>query len=96
MSITGALVVFAVSWFLVFLMVLPIRFKSQGETGTVEPGTPASAPSEPMIGRKALITTALALVLSAVILAVIWSGRIGIDDLDVFGIMDMAPGSAAP
>jgi predicted secreted protein len=96
MSITGAIVVFAVSWFLVFLMVLPIRFKSQGEAGAVEPGTPSSAPSEARLGRKALITTVFAVVISGIILGVIWSGRIGIDDLDVFHIMDMAPGSPAP
>ena len=91
MSITGAIVVFATSWFLVFLMVLPIRFKSQQEAGVVEPGTPASAPTEAMLGRKAWITTGISLVISALILGVIWSGRIGIDDLDVFGIMDRAP-----
>ena len=91
MSITGAIVVFATSWFLVFLMVLPVRFKSQDEAGAVQPGTPRSAPAEAMIGKKAWITTAIALVISAVILGVIWSGRIGIDDLDVFHIMDLAP-----
>lgn len=91
MSITGAVVVFATSWFLVFLMVLPIRFKSQAEAGVVQPGTPRSAPADDRIGRKALITTGVALVISVVILAVIWSGRIGIADLDVFHIMDMAP-----
>ena len=90
MSITGVIVVFAVSWFLVFLMVLPIRFKSQDEAGVVEPGTPRSAPAEAMIGKKAWITTAIALVISGLIFAVIWSGRIGIGDLDVFGIMSHA------
>ena len=91
MSITGTIVVFAVSWFLVFLMVLPVRFKSQDEAGAVQPGTPRSAPAEAMIGRKAAITTAIAVVISGLILGVIWSGRIGIDDLDVFHIMDLAP-----
>ena len=90
MSITGTIVVFAVSWFLVFLMVLPVRFKSQDEAGAVQPGTPRSAPAEAMIGRKAAITTAIAVVISGLILGVIWSGRIGIDDLDVFHIMDRA------
>ena len=87
MSITGAIVVFAVSWFLVFLMVLPIRFRSQQEAGHVEPGTPASAPAESDLRRKAWITTAIALVISGLILAVIWSGRIGIEDLDLFNVM---------
>ena len=87
MSITGAIVVFATTWFLVFLMVLPVRFKSQAEAGEVQPGTPRSAPAEAMIARKAWITTGIAVVISGLILGVIMSGRIGIGDLDVFNIM---------
>ena len=45
MSITGAVVLFAVIWFMVFFIVLPIRFRSQQDEGEIVPGTPASAPA---------------------------------------------------
>ena len=52
MAITSALVLFAVIWFMLLLMALPMRMKSQEEDGEVVPGTPASAPVDPMIGKK--------------------------------------------
>ena len=47
MTITAALVLFAIIWFMVFFCVLPLRFQSQAEAGSVVPGTPASAPAGP-------------------------------------------------
>ncbi|NCV49796.1 MAG: DUF1467 family protein, partial [Rhodobacterales bacterium] len=47
MGITSALVLFAVIWFLVFLVVIPIRLETQGDVGEVEPGTHAGAPAKP-------------------------------------------------
>ncbi len=41
MGITSALVLFFVIWFLVFLVVIPIRLETQGVVGEVEPGTHA-------------------------------------------------------
>ena len=87
MTITGAFVLYAVTWFMVFFCVLPLRFVSQEDAGSVVPGTPRSAPAEEMVGRKARLTTLVATVVWAVICAVILWGGIGIDDLDVFGIM---------
>jgi predicted secreted protein len=87
MTITGAFVLFAVTWFMVFFCVLPLRFVSQADAGSIVPGTPRSAPAEEMVGRKARLTTVVATVVWAVICAVILWGGIGIDDLDVFGIM---------
>ena len=52
MSITAIIVVFAVTWFMVFFIVLPIRFVSQAEAGSVVPGTPAGAPAEENVRRK--------------------------------------------
>ncbi|MBC7738296.1 MAG: DUF1467 family protein [Candidatus Saccharibacteria bacterium] len=90
MTITGALVVFAITWFMVFFCVLPLQFTSQQDAGEIVPGTPRSAPSEETVGRKAKITTVIAVVLWAAICAtILWSG-LGIDDLDVFGIMGRA------
>jgi len=74
MSITAALIVFAVTWFMVFYMVLPMRFQSQQDVGAVVPGTPKSAPSTENVKKKALVTTGIALVVWAGIVWFITSG----------------------
>jgi predicted secreted protein len=87
MTITAAIVLFSVTWFMVFFMVLPVRFKSQADMGEVVPGTPKSAPANADLPRKAKITTAIAVVLSLLIYGVIRSGWITVDNMDVFHIM---------
>lgn len=91
MTITGAIVLFAVTWFMVFFCVLPVRFQSQAEAGRVEPGTPASAPADAMLGRKARITSLIAVVIWAALTAIILSGWIGIEDFDVFDVWGRRP-----
>lgn len=88
MSITAALVLFAVTWFLVFFCVLPFRFTSQAEHGHVTPGTPASAPEDAMVGKKAKITTVIAAVIFAGLYFLITSGLITRYNMDVFHIMN--------
>lgn len=85
MNLTGGIVLFAVIWFMVFFVVLPVRFRSQEEAGEVVPGTPPSAPADAQIGRKARITTMIAVPIWAAIAAVILSGAVSIADLDWFG-----------
>jgi len=85
MNLTGGLVLFAVIWFMVFFVVLPIRFKSQEEAGEVVPGTPRSAPADPQIGRKAKITTLIAIPIWAVLAAIILFGGLTIYDIDFYG-----------
>lgn len=87
MTLTSALVLFAVIWFMVLFMVLPWRLTTQGEAGRVEPGTPESAPADPQMGRRVKIVTAISVVLWLVIAGIIASGRISIEDLDFFGRM---------
>lgn len=87
MTITAALVLFSVVWFMVFFCVLPVQFQSQAEAGEVTPGTPASAPADAMIGKKAKITTAIAVVVFILLYLVITSGVITRDNMDVFHIM---------
>ena len=87
MTITGAIVLFSVTWFMVFFCVLPLNFTSQDEAGSVVPGTPRSAPAGFVVRRKAFVTTWVATVIWAAICAVILWGGIGINDLDVFGIL---------
>ena len=87
MRITAALILFSVTWFMVLFCVLPVRFESQGDRGQVMPGTPASAPEDAMIGKKARITTVIATVLFGLFYLIITSGLITIDNMDIFGIM---------
>jgi predicted secreted protein len=87
MTVTAALVLFAVVWFLVLFVALPIGVRTQAEDGRVEPGTPASAPSAPEHRRKLLLVTGIAVALWAAICAVILWGGITVRDLDVWGRM---------
>ncbi|MFN3613296.1 MAG: DUF1467 family protein [Rubrimonas sp.] len=75
MSVTSAIVLYAVMWFLFLLMVLPFGIRSQQESGDVVPGTPAGAPENPMIGKKMLWATGLAAV-GWIIVFVLVEGRI--------------------
>ncbi len=84
MTVTAALVLYSVTWFVVFFVVLPLRLTTQGDAGSVVPGTPASAPAGEVVRRKALITTAVATLLWALVSGVIISGWITIDDIDWF------------
>lgn len=92
MSITAAIVVYAVTWFMVFFIVLQVRVTAQGDTGSVVPGTPRGAPAQEIVGRKARITTLIATVVWAVICGIILSGWITIHDLDWFGRMSPPQG----
>lgn len=92
MGITSALVLFAVIWSLLFLIILPIRVKTQGDLGEIVPGTHAGAPEVHNIGKKAKITTILSFVLWAIIATVILTEIITVRDLDWFDRM----GPAAP
>ena len=60
MSIFGILVVFTIVWWVIFFAALPFGAR---RPDTVEPGHDPGAPSNPMLWRKALATTAIAVVL---------------------------------
>ena len=81
MTITSAIVLFAVIWAVVFFMVLPWGQVSQYEAGDVVPGTPASAPSDAMIRKKLWITTCISIVAFAIVFCVIYFRWVTIDDL---------------
>ncbi|MFN3825046.1 MAG: DUF1467 family protein [Pseudorhodobacter sp.] len=82
MTISAAIVLFAVTWFMVFFIVLPLRFRSQGDAGAVVPGTPAGAPAGFVVKRKAKITTLVAVVVWLVLYLIITSGMITVRDFD--------------
>lgn len=87
MGPTSAIVLFAVVWFMVFFVVLPLRNETQGEAGEIVPGTHASAPSNLNLKRKVWITTLWAVGIWAVIAGVILSEVISVRDLDWFDRM---------
>lgn len=82
MTISAAFVLYVVSWFMVFFVVLPLRNTSQGDAGAVVPGTPASAPAGFVVKRKAKITTIAATIVWAILCGIILSGAISIRDID--------------
>ena len=87
MSVTSAFVLFAVIWFLTFLIVIPFKIKTQGDVGVVLKGTQAGAPEVHDLRKKAIITTGLSLVLWLLITTLIVSETVTIEDIDLFGRM---------
>ena len=84
MGVTSALVLYAVVWFMTFLIVLPIRVKTQGDMGEIVPGTHAGAPEHHFLRQKAWITTGVAFVVWALLVGIILSGWISVNDFDWF------------
>ncbi len=91
MSIVSAIVLLAVIWWLTFFVLLPLRLETQGEQGTVEPGTHASAPANFSFKRKARVVTMVAVPLWIVVVGVIFSGFVTIDDFGWFHRMVSTP-----
>ena len=87
MGPVSALVLYLVIWFVVLLVVLPIRLETQGERGEVVPGTPESAPANLDMWKKARLVTWASALVWLVIAGVIFSGVISVRDLDWFGRM---------
>jgi predicted secreted protein len=76
MSLTGAIIVFVLAWWISFFAVLPIGVKGQWEDGSTIPGTEEAAPKNPMLMKKviwatggAVVVTALAALLIPLLLA---------------------------
>ena len=87
MSVTSAFVLFAVIWFLTFLIVIPFKIKTQGDMGVVLKGTQAGAPEVHDLRKKAIITTGVSLILWLLITILIVSEIVTIEDIDLFGRM---------
>ncbi len=66
MNIATIILVYVIAWWMVFFAALPIGVKSQHETeeGVTE-GTEPGAPANPNLKMKALVTSIIALVLTA-------------------------------
>ncbi|MDK9694942.1 MAG: DUF1467 family protein [Siculibacillus sp.] len=78
---TGTLIaMYFVTWWICLFAVLPLRVRTQGEAGDVVPGTPASAPARPELAIKVAITTVVAGLVLAGIVALLNSGLV-LDDV---------------
>lgn len=85
MTITAAIVLFAVIWFMCLFIALQVGITTQAEGGESEPGTPASAPvSSFNLKRRLFWVTVATVALWIPIAAVILSGVITIQDIDFF------------
>lgn len=82
MSIMSAIVLYAVIWTLVFFVVNPLWQTSQSEDGHVVPGTPASAPVDAMVVKKAIITTVVGTLLFVLAYAAIELEWFSLDSLN--------------
>lgn len=87
MSITAVIVIFSTIWFLALLVTLPIGLTTQGEAGEIVPGTPASAPVDPMIRKKLLWSTYAATALTIPLCVFIIYSGLSIRDLDIWHVM---------
>ena len=91
MGITSGIVLYAVIWFMTFLVVIPIRLQTQGDAGEIVPGTHAGEPERHYLKQKAWITTGAAAVIWAVIAGVILTGAVSVSDFDWFGRLPQRP-----
>lgn len=90
MGIASGIVLFMVIWFMTFLVVLPIRIKTQGDLGEIVPGTHAGSPEHHHLRKKFWIVTAISAVLWAIIATIILTGLITVRDIDMFNRMGPA------
>jgi len=93
MGIVSGLVLFAVVWFMVLFVVLPIRLETQGDVGERVEGTHAGSPSSSFSMKKRFrLTTIWAVPIWALIAGVIVFGDVGVRDIDLFNRMGPSSG----
>ena len=82
MGPVSAIVLYAITWFMLFLILIPIRVQTQGDLNDIVPGTHAGAPEHHNLKKKALWCTLIAFVIWGAFVAIILSGKISVDDLE--------------
>lgn len=91
MTITAAIVLYAICWFMTLFITLPLRLRTQGDEGEVVPGTPAGAPADFKPKRVAIIVTIWGTLIWAIIAAVIVFGGLSIREMDPWKNMRPQP-----
>ena len=81
MSLTTAIAIYFIVWWVVLFAVLPFGVRSQQESGAVAPGTDPGAPAIANLKGKLLWTTLIAGVVFALFFVVYSYRLITIDDL---------------
>ena len=76
MNLVSLLAIYFVVWWIVLFAVLPFGVRTQDEEGQVTLGTTHSAPTRPLLARKAIATSLVA----AVIVGAFWVA------VDVYGL----------
>ncbi|MDU8943011.1 DUF1467 family protein [Ovoidimarina sediminis] len=87
MSIVSGLVLYAVIWFLVLFILIPVGLETQGDRGEIEPGTHAGAPANFNVRKTVIRASWISALIWVVIAAVLFSGLISVRDLDFFDRM---------
>ena len=63
MTITSAIVLFSVYWFMILFIILPINVTTQNDERNIIEGTAPSSPVNPNLKRKFSITTIVSIIL---------------------------------
>jgi predicted secreted protein len=84
MTISAAIVLLAVIWFLLLFIALPLNIKTQKESGKTVPGTPSSAPENLNLKKKIIMVSIFTIIIWVPIITLIMSGILTISDLDFF------------
>jgi predicted secreted protein len=81
MTLSFAIAIYVVIWWVVLFAMLPIGVRTQAEEGEVSPGTPESAPHQPRLLPKMLATTVVASLVFAAIYMIIVHHVITLDQI---------------
>ncbi|GAA5071024.1 DUF1467 family protein [Roseibacterium beibuensis] len=84
MNVVTGIVLYAIIWFMTLLIVLQTGVTSQDEAGERVRGTHGSAPENPQLKKRFLITTVAAFAVWAVVAAIILTDFVTIEDFDLF------------
>lgn len=90
MSLTILAATFFVTWWIVLFAILPWGVRTQEEDESVVPGSAPSAPVRPLLLRKAVVTTVVALVVVGVIYWLVEMSGLSIDAIPILSDLGRA------